>query len=135
MKTVRVINTKTSAPVALTVDSGITSWGQLKSVLNDNPSFNGLDFGKCHVYAKDSQSRTSLVLNEAPIPASNFTLFVTPIATKGGVIPSEDELEELRDKLNDLIDDMIGIVNGEEVVTTSTSLTADDEAELRNIRF
>lgn len=132
---VRVINTKTSSPVEVEVSNEVATWEGLKETLSDIPQFSDLDFGKCHVYAKDATGRKSLVLGTDSIPTGDFKLFVTPIQTKGGMY-NTSTLKDLKTKLNTVIDELLGLVPASEVAQPEVdpnALTDDELDEINSI--
>ena len=98
LKKIVVISTTNSQPNEL--HSEASTYGQLKDSLRE---FGDLD----KMRAVIKESKTTLELNDAVLPDSDFTLFLTPKQIKAGAINIAEVLRSLRDKINNAFNDAI----------------------------
>lgn len=88
MRTVKIINVRTSQPVLVASDA--TTFGQLKTQLGNISELGNIDFknSKCIVRDKSisdlTASRKSIALDHEILPAGEFNLYISPMKVSQG---------------------------------------------------
>lgn len=73
---IKVLNPSTNQPV--TINTAVTTWGQLKPILNDK------GITTVNMEGLVRESRVSLINDDALLPTETFTLYLFPIKNKAG---------------------------------------------------
>lgn len=128
MRNIRVISSQTNS--AKTIQSSATSWGDLKSELSNH--FSGVSDMKAIV----RDTRVTLEASDAVLPTSDFTIILSMKKIASGIEESDNNttryrdavLRELRTKLNNIFDDLLGSEDED-----SSNLTDDDEDALQEL--
>jgi len=129
MRNIRVISSQTNT--AKTVTSSASNWGDLKNELSAH--FNGI--GDMKAIVRDT--RVTLESNDATLPTGDFTIILSMKKIASGSDSENNTtryrdgiLRELRTKLNNIFDDLLGEEEEEEL---KNNLTEDDEDALQDL--
>ena len=139
MRTIRVINTRTSQPFTLTSDA--TNFGEIKEIITQMSEFDGEDFKSYRCVVRDknesdpNRAKRTVSLNHEPLPTGNFILYITPLKVSQGAVKRFDyeELYDIRGQLVgvlDFIDDVLEVADdedGEVVVVDAETYEDRDE--------
>lgn len=132
LRKIVVITTTKSQPKELYSEA--TTYGQLKDSLRE---FGNLE--KMRAVVKES--KTTLELNEASLPDSDFTLFLSPKQIKAGEIDIAAVLRSLQSKIDNAFDEAIeevedGVHDDDEEVAprakSAGSVISDEDREFMN---
>lgn len=132
LRKIVVITTTKSQPKELYSEA--TTYGQLKDSLRE---FGDLE--KMRAVVKES--KTTLELNEASLPDSDFTLFLSPKQIKAGEIDIAAVLRSLQSKIDNAFDEAIeevedGVHDDDEEVAprakSAGSVISDEDREFMN---
>lgn len=128
MRTIRIISTQSDSVKSL--ESSATSWGELKEELS------GMFSGVSDMKAIVRETRVTLEAAEAVLPEGNFTVILSmkKIAS-GSTRYNTSQLKELRTKINNLFNDLIGEpFTEQEAEEVIPSVSAEERAEIEEMR-
>lgn len=130
MRNIRVISSQTNS--AKTIQSSATNWGDLKNELANH--FSGVSDMKAIV----RDTRVTLESSDAVLPTGDFTIILSMKKIASGSDSDTNTtryrdaiLREMRTKLNNIFDDLLGEEEEEEEI--KSNLTNDDEDALQEL--
>ena len=139
MKTVKIINPKTSE--AVTIQSNATNFGELKAEITALSEFGDLNLEECRVFLKDSRIKKTLGLaSDTLTEDAAYKIFISPIKMKAGANPtrySDATVKDIHSKVNRIF---IDILEGPECtdcsdVDVANSVTEEDLDDFDDIVY
>lgn len=137
LKKIKVINGRT---VASFIETDVETVGQLVDILKSDQRYSSVNFDSVKILQKDSQGRSSLDYDEQKISTDGeFKIFLMAEKMKFGDSTTEisiSVLKEMRTKMNNLFNDLIGDCSDEEIIKQASDpgdtvkLTDEDLADL-----
>ena len=140
LKKIKVINGRT---VASFIETDVETVGELIDVLISDSRYSSVNFESVKILQKDTQGRASLDYDEQKISTDpEFKIFLMAEKMKFGDSTTQvsiSVLKEMRTKMNNLFNDLIGDCSDEEVVKqaadpkNTVALSAEDLADLEEL--
>lgn len=137
MRTVKVINIRTSEPT--TLETNASNFGELKEQLLQIDSFEGFNFKNSRCIVRDRSisdpnlSKKTISLDHELLPARDFTLYVSALKVSQGrdnFFVSVSDVAEFIDNLREVVSflqEIEGLVDDEDEVKISVETSDEDE--------
>lgn len=113
------------------IETNVTTLGELKPILEDR----GINFSNMKMLLGDTKNEVSL--DEAVLPTGNFKIFLVPQKTKSGnseLVNLFNRLASTFEEIADVLEHNEGITSPTVVAKTTPSLTAEERADLEELR-
>lgn len=82
----RIVTLYTTVGKLVKIETDAATWGELKPYIENNPEDSSKNIDTSKLLATESINKTDLVVDEAVLPAGEFTIFFRPKDTKAGVM-------------------------------------------------
>ena len=133
MRKIKVFSTATGLKI---VESSAVTWGELKEELSN------ADVSVSNVKAVENKTNTTLELDDAKLPESDFVLMLSPEKTKSGSVVSKlERLAEIFGEAQEICEDLASEIedNGDDisssvVSSTSKALSFEDMEAMEDLK-